>query len=365
MITCARPLVALLLAAVAAQAGAEAPRTAARSRKAPPAATARGQAPAARAPEASSAPAEPGPGLDLGAATEVALPPPPPNTVRLQGAPPPASAAPEPLRPGITPEDPPEAATGFRWLTGLRFRVGELSLTPTGRGSEVELSNVSSMARLAGMKDGPIAGSSTSVSGARFPAAILGFALPFLDRQLSVETILGLPFKQKMYLGGTLAEKPLAPSALGLSTGVPALGKELGEVTLLPPVVTAVYRFFPGAWVRPYVGAGACLMMVLDAKITNPVLTRVRQPKVEIPPALGWVVQAGTELRLGVDGLRGRFYLALDAKYVGGLEVTARVKDIWVETPELPIYKEAKVGDTTSRTRIDPFIAFIGVGVDL
>jgi outer membrane protein len=260
------------------------------------------------------------------------------------------------------PEDGPEPHPGG-WLAGFRFRLGALRILPTGRGGEVQLSDVTGTPRLSGLDDGPIAGSSTSLGPALMPAAVVGWAPPILNRQLSIETILALPFKQRMYAGGSLADTPLAATALGLPTGVPALGKELGEVTLLPPVVTAVYRFFPRARVRPYLGAGGCLLLVLDARITNPVLTSVREPKVEIPPAMGWVVQAGGEVRFDLAGRT--FFLTADAKYVGDLNVTAKVKDVWVALPALPVYGAARVGDTTARMKIDPLIAFVGVGMDL
>lgn len=260
----------------------------------------------------------------------------------------------------------PEPAPRSRWLEGFHFRMGALLVAPTGGGDEVQLRNVSGMARLSGLSDGPIAGSSTSLGNALMPAAIVGYAPPILNRQLSVETILALPFTQRLYAGGTLATTSLAPSALGtLPTGVPALGRDLGEVKVLPPVVTAVYRLLPRARVRPYLGAGGCLLLVLDAQITNPVIASVRSPKVEIPPALGWVVQAGTEVRFGLDALPGRtFYLTADLKYVGGLDVTAKVKDIWVSLPGLPVYGAAKVGDNVVHMKIDPLITFLGLGMD-
>ena len=195
----------------------------------------------------------------------------------------------------------------------------------------------------------------------------IAYAPPILCRQLSIETILALPFTQKMYAGGTLASTSLAPTAIGsLPTGVPALGKELGEVKLLPPVVTAVYRFFPGASVRPYLGAGGSLLLILDARITNPVLSSVRPPRVSIPPRLGWVVQAGTDVRFGFDALPGRsLHLTADVKYIGGLDVTATLKDVWVSLPGLPVYGAARVGDNVARIQVNPVIAFVGLGLDL
>lgn len=243
----------------------------------------------------------------------------------------------------------------------LHFRLGGLSILPTGASRPVELANVSGEARLSGVNDGPIAGSSTKVGGALIAALIVGYAPPILDRQLSIETILALPFKQRLRNGGTLATTSLAHDIAGsLPTGVPALGPELGEATVLSPVVTAVYRFLPAARVRPFLGAGGCLLVVLDTKITNPVLTSVTRPTVDTPPRLGWVVQGGVEVRLA-----RRFFLSADVKYVGGLKLTSTMKDVWVSVPGLPIYGSARLGDTVSRMQIDPLVSFLGVGMDL
>jgi outer membrane protein W len=244
---------------------------------------------------------------------------------------------------------------------GFYFSLGGLFISPTGRSGEVELANVGAQARLSGMTNGPIAGSYTRMGSNLMAAAIIGYAPPILNRQLSIETILALPFAQKLYAGGTLANNSLGPKALNsLPTGVPALGEELGEVKALPPVVTAVYRFFPDSIVHPYLGFGACLMIVMEAKITNPVLSEVSAPKVDIPPKVGWVGQAGVEVRLF-----GSFFVTADLKYIGGLDITSTVKDIWVRLPELPIYGRVKVGDNVARMSVNPVLAQFGIGMAL
>jgi outer membrane protein W len=243
---------------------------------------------------------------------------------------------------------------------GLYFRAGGLSIVPTGAGDPVALSNVTPTARLSGVRDGPIDGSSTRLGSALIPAVIVGYAPPILNRQLSIETVLGPPIKQKLYNRGTLANRSLAPTALGsLPTGVPALGAELGEVTSLPPLLTAVYRFFPAGRIRPYVGVGGCLVVVLGTRITNPVLASNGSPTVTTPSRLGWVVQAGTEIRFG-----GSFFVTTDVKYIGGLTLTSTVKDIRVALPSQPLYGSAKLGDSVTRTRVDPIASFVGVGMD-
>jgi outer membrane protein W len=244
---------------------------------------------------------------------------------------------------------------------GFYFSLGGLFISPTGRSGEVELANVGAQARLSGMTNGPIAGSYTRIGSNLMAAATIGYALPILNRQLSIETILALPFTQKLHAGGTLANNSLGPKALNsLPTGVPALGEELGEVKALPPVVTAVYRFFPNSIVHPYLGLGVSLMIVTEAKITNPVLTEVSAPKIEIPPKVGWVAQAGVEVRLF-----GSFFVSGDLKYIGGLDITSTVKDIWVRLPDLPIYGRVRVGDNIARMSVNPVIAQVGIGMAL
>ncbi|MFZ5444393.1 MAG: OmpW/AlkL family protein [Myxococcota bacterium] len=243
---------------------------------------------------------------------------------------------------------------------GFSFRLGGLFIAPLGRSGEVELANVQGPAQLS-VRDGPIAGSAVVMGTNLMPAVTLGYALPFLDRQLSIETILALPFTMSMYADGTLASQSLAPTALGnLPTGVPPLGRQLGEVKVLPPVLTAVWRFFPGLRVRPYVGLGVSYLIPLEARITNPVLTEVATPKLEVPPKLGFVIQAGGEVRL-----YKWFFATLDLKYIAGLDLEARVTNIWVRTPGLPLYEAVQVGDNVARISVNPLILQLGVGMNL
>lgn len=267
----------------------------------------------------------------------------------------PLAAVAKPLK-----DESPPFARGDTWH-GFSFRVGGLFMAPTGRSQAVELVNVSPMAQLSGLKDGPIAGSWTSMGSKLMAAATVGWAPPILNRQLSIETILALPFSQKMYAGGTLADVSLAPSALAvLPTGVPPLGSEIGEVNVLPPVLTLVYRFFPAWRFRPYVGLGASVLFVMGVKVTNPVLAEISPPKVHIPPKVGWVVQAGAEVRLV-----GPLFLTGDFKYIGGLDLTARLSDIYVRLPGLPLYGATRVGDNVVRVSVNPVVVQLGVGMNI
>ena len=51
-------------------------------------------------------------------------------------------------------------------------------------------------------------------------------------------------------------------------------------------------------------------------------------------------------------------------KFIGGLEAEATVKNIWVETPDLPTYSPAEVGDASVNVTVDPWVYHIGVGFD-
>jgi outer membrane protein W len=243
---------------------------------------------------------------------------------------------------------------------GFSFRVGALFLAPLGRSRELELLTVEGPAQLS-VRNGPIAGSFVTMGHNVMPAVTLGYAFPFFNRQLSLETILALPFVMQMYAGGTLSDQSLAPTALGnVPTGVPALGRQLGEVRVLPPVVTAVYRFFPQWRVRPYLGLGASFLIPLEAKITNPVLTEVTTPTLRVPTKLGAVFQGGIEARLWKW-----FFVTADLKFIAGFDLEAQVTNVWVKTPSLPLFEAVQVGDTAARIAVNPLVVQLGVGMNL
>jgi outer membrane protein len=159
-------------------------------------------------------------------------------------------------------------------------------------------------------------------------------------------------------LTGTLADTSVAPFALGnVPTGVPAFGSELGTTKVLPPIVTAVYRFPLHARVRPYGGLGLSYVIPYDTKITNAVLTEVSQPSVDISADLAWVVQAGVDIQLW-----RQMYFTLDAKFVGGLDLVAEMNNLELTVPALPIYGTVSAGTGTAEVTVNPLVVQAGVG---
>ncbi|MEO8701251.1 MAG: OmpW family outer membrane protein [Kofleriaceae bacterium] len=241
----------------------------------------------------------------------------------------------------------------------LYFRGGVLHLQPLSSSRELALAGVHGPASLA-VKDGPIAGSGVSLDALTIPAVIAGYVLPIGNQRLSLETVLALPIHVTFRGTGTLANMSLAAEALGIPTGVPPLGSQLGEASAAPPLVTAVYRIADLGPVTPYVGTGLGLLITYNARATNPVLTEVAEPTFEIDPALGWVVQSGIDVALW-----RRVSLRLDVKYIAFMHAHASVENIQVRTPELPLFDTAKVGSATMDLAVNPLIVQIGVGIDL
>src|SRR5688500_18121609 len=157
---------------------------------------------------------------------------------------------------------------------------------------------------------------------------------------------------------GTIANESIAPMALGIPTGVPALGDELGEAKAAPPVVTAVYELATGK-LRPYVGGGVSVLFAYGAKVTNPILTQVAQPDMKISPAPGLVLQTGLDARI-----TSRVYARIDIKFIAGMLARARVEHIQVRTPELPVFDTVEVGTAKMSVWVNPLIVQAGIGTD-
>lgn len=238
------------------------------------------------------------------------------------------------------------------------IRLGVAHIHPLSQSRELELENVDGPASLA-IQNGPIAGSGTTISSATIPAAIIGYVLPIAHNHLSIETVLGTPIDVKFQATGTLRDKSIAPTALGIPTGVMPLGPDLGEAHAAPPVVTLVYSPFDHGIFRPYVGAGVAVMITYGAKATNPILTEVSQPQMSIAPAPGVAAQAGVEARL-----TQKIYARLDVKFIGLMLANATVNHIQVKTPDIPLFDTVEVGTAKMSVWVNPLIIQAGIGMD-
>jgi outer membrane protein W len=236
----------------------------------------------------------------------------------------------------------------------LYVRAGVAHVAPLVQSRELELADVDGAASLA-IENGPIEGSGATVESATIPVVTIGYRL---SRKLALETVLGVPFTVKFTATGTLVDESLAPMALGIPTGVPALGSELGEAKAIPPQVTLVYNF-GGRAIRPYAGAGLAVMFTTEAKVTNPLLTEVGEPTMSIAPAPGVVLQGGAEATI-----YGPVYARFDVKFIAGMLARARVEHIQVRTPGIPAFESVEVGTAKMSMWVNPLIVNLGVGMD-
>jgi outer membrane protein W len=260
-----------------------------------------------------------------------------------------------------TPVDTPPVETKPARPKVQRFyvRAGVAYVHPFAKSNPVELADINDGPASLALHDGPIAGSGTAVSSATVPAAIIGYVLPWWHNRVSLETIVGAPFSAKFTATGTLATKSLAPTVLGIPTGVMPLGSQLGEATAAPPAVTAVYPLIDHGAIRPFVGAGVAVLVALNAKATNPVLTANGQPDMSITPAPGLVLQTGLEVHLAT-----RFYARLDFKYIAFMTAHAEVHNIQVQAPDIPLFGSVTVGTAKMSVELNPLIVQGGLGLD-
>lgn len=237
------------------------------------------------------------------------------------------------------------------------IRAGVALIDPLSTSKEMELADVDGPASLA-LHNGPIAGSGATVDSATVPALIIGYRLPYMHRRLSIETILGLPFTVTFKATGTLANESIAPTALGIPTGVGPLGPDLGEAKAVPITVSLVYRFLDGR-VQPYAGGGAAVMFSLDAKATNKMLTEVSQPEMSIAPAPGLLLQTGLDVQL-----YKQWYARLDVKFIAFMQANAEVHHIQVRTPAIPLFDTVEIGTAKMSVWVNPLIVQAGIGAD-
>lgn len=224
-----------------------------------------------------------------------------------------------------------------------RVASGGLQLDPEG------------LASLAAMP-GPVQGSVES-DPSTILAGMIGFAPAALRGYVAFEALVGAPKTTKLRATGDLANKSLAPAALGfVPTGIPPLGSELGEVKATPPMVTAIFRLPALGPLRFYVGGGASVLFVRDAKITNSVLTQVATPRLEVTPAVGAVGQVGIDIHLF-----DRFSARLDIKELWFQPSQATISNIRVHTT-IPLLETVDVGSAKSVLQANPIVVHVGIG---
>jgi outer membrane protein W len=240
----------------------------------------------------------------------------------------------------------------------IYFRAGVAHIAPLEQSNEMELADVDGAASLA-LQNGPIAGSGATVTSATIPGIIVGYVLPWGGDKLSVETILGLPFTVTFQATGTLANESLAPTALGLPTGVGPLGPDLGEAKAVPIVLTAVYQVAQLGKVTPYVGAGPSIMFATEEKVTNMQLLEVGTPQMKIAPSPGLVLQAGLDAKL-----TNRIYARIDLKFIALMKARATVEHVQVRTPDLPLFDSVEVGTAKMSMWLNPLVVQAGIGTD-
>jgi hypothetical protein len=234
------------------------------------------------------------------------------------------------------------------------FRAGLSHVEPriSSSGMTLEPEGIARLATPMGPVQGSVKTDPTNVF-----TAILGYAPRTFRGYVGFETIIGIPKKAKLKATGDLANKSLAPTALDLvPTGIPPLGEELGEASAAPLMLTIVARAPALGPARFYAGGGGSVLFVTDAKVTNPVLTEVATPKLDIAPSLGVVAQAGVDIHI-VD----RFYARLDFKELWFQPAETRITNIRVKTT-IPLLETVNVGSARSESKANPKIFSIGVG---
>jgi outer membrane protein W len=245
------------------------------------------------------------------------------------------------------------------WKRRIYIRgIGVAHIATLEQSREMELANIDGAASLA-VDDGPIPGSGATINSSTIPAAIIGFRLPVLQDRLSLEVVGGNLFTVEFRATGTLANESIAPSALGIPTGVPAIGPELGRAEAVPLVNTAVYQLLDRGVLRPYAGAGIAVLFARKEEITNPVLTEVGSPDFSIAPAPGLVLQGGLDVKVWKS-----VYARVDVKFIAGMLARATVNHVQVRTPALPLFDTVEVGTAKMSVWVNPLIVQAGLGFD-
>lgn len=241
---------------------------------------------------------------------------------------------------------------GFFGENKLYFRAGALRLRPDVKTNSIVLSELSEVATVA-VDPGPIEGEATADPLTEI-ASIIGYKL---SDNWSVETMIAMPPTLTLKAKGKLANEPLVKEANGIPTGVPALGEDIAETKVIPPMFTLVRRLNKGGSIRPYIGAGPVYMYTYDTKVINPVLTELGEPDINIENKWGWVGQIGVDMHLS-----NHWWAALDLKYIRVRDVEAKVEETFVRAPGLPQFQYAEVGTATFNADLNAYGVTLGLG---
>ena len=243
------------------------------------------------------------------------------------------------------------ADSGFYFVGGVTY------VNPRLEAQKLEV-DASGLATVAGVMVPTLADSGVAVDPATIPGGIVGYTLPWLDRELSIEAPLAAPVTMKLEATGKLANESLAPMAFGfIPTGIPPLGSELGKANAIPPMFTFVYRFARLGPLSPYVGAGPTMLFITNARITNPVLLAAGTPTFTLDDAYGLILQTGFELNLW-SSVFARF----DFKYGIYSTVHSTISNIKVKTT-IPFVDTVDVGSVDVDVGFSPIVLQGGVGV--
>lgn len=128
-------------------------------------------------------------------------------------------------------------------------------------------------------------------------------------------------------------------------------GVEVGEVTVLPPSLIAVWHFMPSNNIRPYAGAGINYTFFFSESTTSEftstidavVVPGVTSTGLSVDDAFGLVAQVGVDIDINKD-----WYVSFDAKYIA-LDTTATIQENGVDT-------------ATVDFDVNPLVLGIGVG---
>ena len=154
----------------------------------------------------------------------------------------------------------------------------------------------------------------------------------FFTKNIAAELILGT---SKHNVNTTASN--LTPVGLPASVDV-----DLGSVRLLPPTLTVQYHFYPGDFVKPYVGAGVNYTIFYDVKPGNVIKDVKYQNKAS------FALQAGADFNVGKD-----FFVNFDIKYL------FLKTDVTVDASNLI---DGATLDIPAEVKINPLLIGVGVG---